>query len=111
MEHRGSRRSRIRMGLGVGALVMGATLCAGPAANAASNDSPQGSITGTVSDSSGDPISGIEVYAYVAGTAQIDGETESAANGSYTEPNLGAGSYDLYFFPSTSTGSWLSGWF
>ncbi len=103
-----SRKSRsIRAILAAGAIVTTGVMWAAAPASAA----PKGSITGTVTDKAGHPIAGIEVYAYVAGTTQIVGETNSAANGSYTEPGLATGEYDLYFFPSGSTGSWLSAWY
>ncbi len=89
------------------AMVMTATVFAALPASAAA----KGSITGLVLDKAGNPIAGIEVYAYEAGTTQIVGETNSAANGSYTEPGLATGEYDLYYFPSGSTGSWLSAWY
>jgi protocatechuate 3,4-dioxygenase beta subunit len=93
--------------LAVGAMVMSAIVCSALPASAAS----KGSITGFVRDKAGNPVAGIEVYAYVAGTTQIVGEVNSAANGSYTEPGLETGEYDLFYFPSGSTGSWLSDWY
>ena len=70
-------------------------------------------IAGTVTGPSNEPVQGIEVWAFVAGTtggAPV-GEVLSASDGSYAIPNLANGSYDLYYFPSSSTGSWLSGWY
>ena len=91
----------------IAATVMAVTLWAATPASA----TPKGSITGLVTDKGGNPIGGIEVYAFEAGTNQIAGEANSASNGSFTEPNLKTGDYDLYYFPSGSTGSWLSAWY
>jgi len=96
--------------MAAGAVLTAATLFAVPADAATPGQKP-GSIAGTVSNKAGDPISGIEVYAFDAGTTQIVGESESAPDGSYSEPNLQPGNYDIYFFPAAAAGSWLSGWY
>jgi hypothetical protein len=107
MDRRTQLGKRTRAALTAGAVLAAGILWAAPAATAAST----GSISGTVTNRGGDPISGIEIYAYVAGTTQIAGEVNSAANGTYSVPDLATGSYDLYYFPSGPTGSWLSGWY
>jgi hypothetical protein len=70
-----------------------------------------GAVSGQVVDQSGSPIQGIEVYAFDAGTNTIVGESESNSSGDYSEPGLATGSYDLFFFATNTTGSWLSGWY
>jgi hypothetical protein len=65
-------------------------------------------ITGKVTDPAGHPVAGIGVWAYEAGTANIAWETQSAADGSFSDVNLASGTYDVYYF---STGAWKSGWY
>src|SRR3954447_9380394 len=64
------------------------------------------SISGTVKDAHGDPIttSDICVTAYGNGPGQSYGYTQSASDGKYTVSNLAAGSYTVSFSdcPSSS---------
>jgi hypothetical protein len=63
-------------------------------------------IDGTVMGS-GQPVDGIGVYAYDAGTTTVAWEASTGTNGSISLPNLASGSYDLYYF--APEGNWKSG--
>ncbi len=56
----------------------------------------RGSITGTVTDSSGALIPGVAVTIQNAGTGATY-KTETTATGQFTMPNLPVGTYDLFF--------------
>lgn len=68
-------------------------------------------ISGVVRDPSGAGVGGIEVYLHPAGSAVVVDEVSTAADGTYAERNLPTGAYQLEYFPSSSTGSWLAGWY
>lgn len=50
-------------------------------------------------------------HVHPAGSALLVHEIASAADGRYTARNLPTGSYQLQYFPSSSTGSRLAGWY
>lgn len=72
---------------------------------------PAATIDGIVTDPSANPVAGIEVSAYQAGTNEVVWESTTGSDGTFSEPNLATGSYDLYYFNTSPPGSWLSEWY
>jgi hypothetical protein len=70
-----------------------------------------GTITGVVTDPSGNSVPGIAVWAYPVGSAQPSWEGSTNSSGVYNELNLSSGQYDVSYTPSGAKGSWLSGWY
>jgi hypothetical protein len=62
-----------------------------------------GAITGLVTDSSGAPVSDIDVKVRVSGSSRFAGTGRSDSNGAYTVEGLPTGSYDLCFDGSYAT--------
>ena len=78
------------------AVVLSASAVTAPAAQAAST----GSITGTVTDASGNPLAGIDVTAYQSdgsGDWEWASQVTTASDGSYLISGLSAGVYHVEF--------------
>jgi hypothetical protein len=75
------------------------------------SDAAGGVITGTVTDSSGNPISNVCVYPYDSTTTNrtVDAAACTDATGVYTLTLAAAGSYNLVFYDST--GAYVSQWY
>ncbi|GGU21611.1 carboxypeptidase regulatory-like domain-containing protein [Nocardioides albus] len=57
-----------------------------------------GSITGTVTDDGGQPVAGVSVEVYNADTWEWIGSVHTAADGTYSFPDLSSGRYEVDFY-------------
>lgn len=70
----------------------------------------EGSIAGTVSDSSGDPIPDICVHAHSKDSGDWEGAT-TGPDGTYRVGSLGDGDYIVYFFDCSDEPRYISEWY
>jgi hypothetical protein len=69
-----------------------------------------GSITGTVTDSSGNPLPGVEADVFTPGGATSAGGATTDASGEYTVSGLAAGTYWVCFDATGAKGASLTGY-
>jgi 5-hydroxyisourate hydrolase-like protein (transthyretin family) len=70
----------------------------GPVDAVLSSSKGDGSITGTVTDDGGQPVPGVSVQVYNADTWDWIGSADTAADGTYSFPDLLPGRYEVNFY-------------
>lgn len=100
---------------GATAITVGSGNQTTPEINAAMSVVAQATVTGTITNTSGNPLANICAYLYLTGTSTTTSSSSysscSGTNGTYAISKVAPGSYDVAFFDPTGTYAtqWYSG--